>query len=759
MRTSARRFGSLILWIAVTGLMTAGCVGESTPAPKASSAAPSHKAEFLAVADRVEKSANPFLGRAQIDELRVHLQTTTASTAEGRKIRNNLANELLRIGEIDEAMKLLNESVTAMEADPAHSPEEADIYVTRALAHLREAEIQNCVSRHNRDCCIFPLKDGGIHTVAEPAREAKADYIRFLDGSPPSKSFQDPVAAENKRVTATWLLNVACMALNEFPNGVPARYRLSTKIFASNTEIGRFVDIASDLGIDVYDHAGGAIVDDFDGDGDLDIVSSTSDVRGPMKAFRNEGNGTFQDVVAAWHLDDQLGGLHLTGADYDNDGDLDILVPRGAWMNEEGRIRKSLLRNDGPQGFTDVTEEAGMSQPRFPTQAVAWADFDQDGWLDVYVGHESRMETMPGSQNYPSQLFHNNGNGTFTDVAEAAGVQNNRFAKGVAAGDYDNDGDMDLYVSNIGPNRMYRNDGGMKFTDVAPELGLTEPKGRSFACWFFDLENDGDLDLWVNAYDAKTADVARSAMGQKHNASAPCLYRNEGNGKFTNIAREAGVDRAWLPMGSSFGDFDNDGFLDIYLGTGDPMYESLMPNIALRNDHGRRFQDVTGSSGLGHLQKGHEVVFVDLDDDGDQDIFHQLGGFYPGDAFRNAFFLNPGHGNHFVDIQLVGTESNRQGIGTRVTVQLEEHGGRRSVHRAVGSISSFGQVPRRQEIGLGNATSIAAIEIWWPKSGKRQTLSGVPLDSSIRVTEGKDGFEQLQLRPVQLGSKKEAAAL
>src|SRR4026209_1614939 len=125
----------------------------------------------------------------------------------------------------------------------------------------------------------------------------------------------------------------------------------------------------------------------------------------------------------------------------------------------------------------------------------------------------------------------------------------------------------------------------MKFADVAPELNVTAPQGRSFGCWFFDLENDGDLDIWVNAYDAKTADVARSAMGIKHNASAPCLYRNEGNGTFTNIAREADINRAWLPMGCSFGDFDNDGWLDVYLGTGDPMYESLMPNIALRNDH------------------------------------------------------------------------------------------------------------------------------------------------------------------------------
>src|SRR6185503_12672402 len=116
---------------------------------------------------------------------------------------------------------------------------------------------------------------------------------------------------------------------------------ISPKVFASNYDIGRFVDVAPELGVDVFDHAGGAIVDDFDGDGDFDIVSSTADVRGPMKAFRNRGDGTFEDVAALWHLDDQLGALHIAGADYDNDGDVDILVPRGAWMSDEGRIRKS----------------------------------------------------------------------------------------------------------------------------------------------------------------------------------------------------------------------------------------------------------------------------------------------------------------------------------------------------------------------------------------------------------------------------------
>ena len=314
----------------------------------------------------------------------------------------------MRIGEIDEALGLLNEAVTALEADPSRS-RVRDLHGAGPWRTFAKQKSKTAFRDTTGIAASF-RKDGGIHTVSEPAREARADYIRYLD-SAPAKSLQDPASAENKRTTAMWLLNVASMALNEYPNGVPASYRVPVKALSSNHDIGRFVDIASQLGIDVYDHAGGAIVDDFDGDGHLDLVSSTADVRGPMKGFRSRGNGTFEDVAAPWRLDDQLGGLHIAGADYDNDGDLDILVPRGAWMNQEGRIRKSLLRNDGAKGFTDVTEEAGIADPRAPTQAVVWADFDQDGWLDFYVGNESRLETVGGSESYPSELFRNQGNG------------------------------------------------------------------------------------------------------------------------------------------------------------------------------------------------------------------------------------------------------------------------------------------------------------------------------------------------------------
>jgi hypothetical protein len=726
------------------------------PVGAADSADAAVGAEFLAIADSVQNGPNPMVGLGPIVNLRVQSAATSPSTSEGRSVRAALATELLRLGKIDDAIDLLDESIAAYESLPARAAIEPDLYLTRALAHLRAAEVANCVSRHNRDCCILPLQGGGLHAISEPARLARQDYLTYLGQTSKRVHRSDPTTIMNRRA-GMWLLNIACMALDDYPNGVPAEYRVAPFAFASDADIGRFVDVAPQLGLDPFDHAGGAIVDDFDGDGLYDVVTSTCDLRGPMKAFRNRGDGTFEDVAAAWRLDHQLGGLHIAGADYDNDGDLDIVVPRGAWMFEDGRIRKSLLRNDGAAGFTDVTRAAGLAEPASPTQAVVWADFDGDGRLDLFVGNESRVELIADGPSHPSQLFRNNGDGTFTDVAAAAGVRNDRYAKGAAGGDYDNDGDMDLYISNVGPNRLYRNDGGMRFTDVAPELGVTEPDGRSFATWFFDLENDGDLDIWVNAYDASVVDVALSAMGEPHAASAPCLYRNDG-GRFTDIAREVGVDQAWLPMGASFGDFDNDGWQDVYLGTGDPSYQSIMPNIALRNDGGRRFQDITLASGLGHLQKGHEVCFADLDDDGDQDIYHQLGGLFPGDAFRNALFLNPGHANRYVKIELVGVTTNRQGVGARIDVQVETPRGPRTIHRAAGCVSSFGQCPRRQEIGLGDATRINGVEISWPTSGLRQELGPLPLDSSVRVTEGVAEVEALERHPLTLAGTPPASA-
>jgi hypothetical protein len=317
---------------------------------------------------------------------------------------------------------------------------------------------------------------------------------------------------------------------------------------------------------------------------------------------------------------------------------------------------------------------------------------------------------------------------------------------------------MDLYVSNIGTNRLYRNDtprgagAEMKFTDVAGKLGVGAPDGRSFAPWFFDFNNDGWLDLFVTAYDATTANLMRDYRGEKHGATPPCLYLNRG-GKFENVTVAAGLDHAWLPMGASFGDIDYDGFLDVYLATGDPNYETLMPNVMLRNDGGTKFENVTTAGGFGHLQKGHGICFADFDHDGDQDLYHQLGGFFPGDKFHNALFLNPGGGGHFLVLELEGTQSNRNAIGARIAVTVETPSGQRTIHRAVGSVSSFGGSPvRRQEIGLGDATAIKSLSVTWPGEGKAELFDGVPLDAHVRVTEGQQAVEQLKRRSVSFSA-------
>jgi hypothetical protein len=713
-----------------------------TPAQPAASKKPAgqttegftpQRPEFEQIARRLEASDNEFLGKDRMKQ--VHAQLADPKTPEHIRLTAyaKLAQDLLNQGDVDAALKQVQ--IVFDTHDPVPDPA---WYTLRGLIYLRQAELSNCIQRHNRECCIFPLQGGGIHSVPEPAARAKADYLTYLKMAPDD-------------LTAKWLLNIVAMATADWPQGVPPEHRLPDSAFNSEYDIKRFTDIAPDLGLDTFNLSGGAIGEDFSGDGLLDIITSNSDPMGPLKYFINQGDGTFTDASTSSHTDDQLGGLNVISGDYDNDGDIDLYVLRGAWLMDNGRIRDSLLRNNGDNTFTDVTRAAGIADPACPDQDATWLDYDNDGDLDLYVGNESRRETdLEGRGDYPSNLWRNNGDGTFTDVARSAGVTNDRYAKGVTAGDYDNDGDSDIYVSNAGRNRLYRNNGDGTFTDVAPQAGVIEPSKESFATWFFDYNNDGWLDIFVVAFNATVADVCANYMGLPDQASRPCLYRNNRDGTFTDMAKQMGLDHPYLPMGSNFGDLDNDGFLDIYLATGQPGYQILMPKIMLRNDAGRTYQDVTFSGGFGHLQKGHGVSFADIDNDGDQDVYMELGGFFYGDRFRNALFLNPGHGNNFITIKLVGEKTNRSAVGARIKVSVSTPDGSSEFHRAVGSVSSFGGSPLRQEIGLGKATAIEKIEVYWPVSGQRQVFTDVPVNAMIRITEGHAAFERLDCSAISL---------
>jgi hypothetical protein len=613
------------------------------------------------------------------------------------------------------------------------------------VTYLRMGETENCLLNPAATSCILPIRGEAVHTRQNGSRQAIAAFTDVL-------KMRAQIPALD--LAARWLLNIAYMTVGEYPEKVPAQYVIPPRAFESEEEIPRFRNIASKLGLDTFNVAGSTAADDFDEDGHLDLFVTTADTRGQLRFYRSTGDGGFVDRTEQAGLIGIPGGLNLVQADYDNDGDVDVLILRGGWLEKYGRYPKSLLRNNGNGTFTDVTFDAGLAKVHFPTQTASWGDYDLDGDLDLYVGNESSQSigaqaTAPVVA--PSQLFRND-KGVFTDVASAAGLLNDRFAKAVVWGDYNGDRWPDIYVSNYkGANRLYRNNANGTFTDVAEQLKVTQPI-TSFPAWFWDVDNDGVLDIYVAAYSAEIADLAASALDLPVTTELAKLYRGNGKGGFDEVSAGFNLKRPNAPMGSNFGDLDNDGYLDFYLGTGYPRIQNLMPNVMYRNRRGKSFADVSTSGGFAHLQKGHGVVFADFDHDGDQDVFEEMGGAFPGDKAHNVFYENPGFGNHYLTLKLVGTRSNRSAIGARIRAEIEEDGRRRSVYKHVNSGGSFGANPLRQTIGLGKATTVRVLEVFWPTTGETQTWTNVRADQAIQIVEGDASFKPLGSTPVKLGS-------
>ena len=616
------------------------------------------------------------------------------------------------------------------------------------LAYLRMGETQNCCLGPNAEACILPIQGGGVHRRPEGSTEAIRYFTEVLENSTKNSMLH---------LKAKWLLNIAHMTLGRYPEGVPAAFLIPPEVFASEQEFPKFVNIAPRLKFDTFNLCGGAIVDNFNKDDYLDILTSTWDPTGQTRLFINNQDGTFSDRTDSANLIGLYGGLNLVQADYNNDGNLDVFVMRGAWRGRAGRTPNSLLCNNGDGTFTDVTFDARLGDVHYPTSSASWADYDNDGDLDLYVGNEQPDSRSQDQFDVPCQLFRNNGDGTFTDIAARAGVKNNGFTKGVIWGDYNADRWSDLYVSNLGAaNRLYRNNGDGTFTDVAAQLGVTRPE-FSFPVWFWDFDNDGNLDLYVSSFNGVTdviAYVTASYLGLPIKPEIlSCLYRGDGQGGFKEVAQQYNLTRATVAMGANFGDLDNDGYLDFYLGTGYPDYEALMPNVMYRNCAGKRFADVTTAGGFGHLQKGHGIAFVDLDQDGDQDVYEQMGGAYPGDKFHDSLYENPGFGNHWISIHLIGTSSNRSAIGVRIHVQVLENGRLRSIYKHVNSGGSFGANPLRQTIGLGKASKIERLEIYWPTTNLIQTFTDVTMNQLIQITESHEEYETLTVKHTPLYDK------
>ncbi len=582
-----------------------------------------------------------------------------------------------------------------------------------AIAFFHKSEMENDIYSNPGKRCLFPMSASLRYSITYDSQQSVDCLLKYLKRDP------DDLAAR-------WLLNLASMTLGAYPQHVPNKNLIPLDIFQSKEDLGRFEDVAEEAGLKVVLGAGGIIIDDFENRGLFDVVLSEWGNRSPhepLRYYHNNGDGTFSDQTERSGLLNVMGGLNILQTDYNNDGRLDILVLRGAWSYPEPM---TLLRGNGDGTFTDVTKQAGLTD-LVATQAAVWADINNDGFLDLFVGNEKG----------PSHLYLNKGDGTFEDISESSGVDRIAFTKGVAAGDYDNDGYVDFYVSNMANgNFLYHNEHNNTFAEVARQAGVRDSLAKGFATWFFDFDNDGWLDILVCSYYPSVEENIRTYLHLPLNAATLKLYKNSRDGTFEDVTQIVGLNKVFMPMGANFGDVDNDGFLDVYLGTGNPSYGGLVPNVLLRNDGGKSFIDITTSSGTGELHKGHGIAFADMSNSGQQDILAVIGGATPGDRHAFRFFKNPGNANDWIRIKLEGVKSNRTAMGAQIKVTTKnESRGSRQIFRTVGSGGSFGANPLEQHFGLGAAATIEKIEVWWPTSKTRQEFANVGKNQVITIKE------------------------
>jgi enediyne biosynthesis protein E4 len=522
----------------------------------------------------------------------------------------------------------------------------------------------------------------------------------------------------------------------------------------------RLTDVSASTGIDFLHHggslektavieevSGGVALFDYDGDGWLDIYFVTCPSLRPgsqpvrNQLYRNNHDGTFTDVTLQAGVGFQGWSMGVCIGDYNGDGYPDLYV-----TNLGGNV---LYRNNGDGTFTDVTRQAGVECGRFSTGA-AFADYDGDGFLDLFVAnyvefdltkppkkgefcdyHGLRVACGPrGLKGAPDFLYRNNGDGTFTDVSEAAGVSDQKgyYGLGVAWSDIDNDGDLDLFVANdMTPNYLYLNDGKGRFKEVGFVAGVAVAADSQVQAGMgvdvADYDSDGLLDIFVTHF------------SKEYNT----LYRNLGKGMFRDDSYEVGLALPSLPYlgwGTKFFDVDCDGDLDVFVANGHvyPQVESVkmeehysQRNQLFINLGTGKFQELkSGGTGLGVVKCSRGAAFGDLDNDGDVDIVINNMDDTPS-IVRN----DTQRTGHWLGIKLTGRDPNRLAIGARVTAFI---GTLQLVQEVRSGGSYLSQNDFRLHFGLGNADRVERLLIRWP-NGVEQSLEGVAADQYILIAQ------------------------
>lgn len=584
------------------------------------------------------------------------------------------------------------------------------------------------------------LRNITLDQKAEALRQTGACYYRLGEYTDAAAKFYEALQWKMNSVDQ-WLLRVSLDQLKgplpplnpatQFPVAEPV-------VGAANPPLLAFEDIAPKVGINHRNGNGTAAWGDIDGDGDQDLIVSGSG--GFIHVYRNDG-GKFTDVTAEVGLAKVPSGYSLNLVDYDNDGWLDLFISLNGWS---GPMPDLLFHNEHGK-FVNVSKKSGLDDPGSGFVSL-WGDLDNDGWLDVVIANGVLKDgSVP-------QIYRNNRDGTFTNVTKAAGLNepSSHGAIGIALGDYDKDGRLDIFINglNNAPNRLYHNDGNWHFTDVTTKAGVQQAPHNGFVCFFVDYNNDGLPDLlttslapWESVVEALKKGYAPKSARAIHPDSNR-LFRNNGNGTFTEVTFESKLYFPMGTMGAGVADLDNDGHIDFYFGTGDPQITRLEPNRFFHNNGDGTFADLTRFVGFARPgNKGHGVAFVDIDNDGALDMFAQLGGHYPGDHAYNAFYHNlKAARNNWLEMDLRGVKSNHFAVGAQITVKA----GQLLVYREVKGSEGFGATSAyRQHFGLGNHARIDSIEIRWP-SGVKQTFTGLDANQIISVAEDADGWKPVR---------------
>jgi len=486
---------------------------------------------------------------------------------------------------------------------------------------------------------------------------------------------------------------------------------------------------------------------DYDGDGDVDIYflngaplkGAKVDVPPRNALYRNDGGFRFTDVTREAGVGDTGYGLGVCAGDCDNDGDQDL------YLNNYGA--NVLYRNNGDGTFTDVTKEAGVANGHQVGAGACLLDMDKDGDLDLYVSNyvefsysKHRVRQFHGVTSYadppnydptPDTLYRNNGDGTFTDVSMKSGVAGHPGrGMGMICADYDHDGDTDIIVGNDAmANFVFRNEGRGKFVERGLISGLAYDVNGvgqgTMAVECADYDNDGLLDFYATSY---WRDLAT-------------LYKNMGDGLLEDVTRLTGAGSGtfrYVTWGTALVDLDNDGDRDIFVACGHLLdnverisntSSYAQPNIVLMNTGTGKFVDVSDTAGDGLLVKlsSRGAGFDDLDNDGDIDVV-VLNARREPTVLRN----DSSRGNHWIQVRLRGTKTNRDGVGAHVKVVAGDLAQIDEVHSGRGYQSHYGM---RLHFGLGRRERVDRIEVRWIGGGT-DVLRNVAADKLVTITEG-----------------------